>query len=221
MARTVNPNDEQWNSRGPKAAETKEGRKLLVGVGFERYTAGTGSRMLMVRFLCLADLDGGPDAKSVHFENYTLEDKSLWVFMNYVKATGYSEAMDLDNDEHISAVLCAGYVEATIEKEKRPRAGSAPKLRIGAYSYEPPGPNSPEDDPEWQTWISEAEEGHQKYLEWRERNPRGAARSGGSGRASSGAGGGYGGGYGGGEEGGRPQGGGPDEDIPFREPVAA
>lgn len=193
----VDPNDKKYDGAG-KTPACGKGDKLLAALGFERYRASTGSRCLSVRFLCLRDYAKIGDEKHEVFENFTMEDRSMWVFINFVRAIGYTEPFDPDEDEDIEAILTAGYVLGTIGVKQWQGKDQA---RIETFA----APPDDGDDPEWAAWIEEGEARHQKYLAWREKNPRGqrsASSGGGSSSHSSG-------------------GAGNNDDIPFSLPVAA
>lgn len=199
MARKVDPNDPQYQGR-EKHPRTGVGKKLLAALGFERYRASTGSRMLSIRFLALHDyVDGGKDANTEIFENFTIEDSSLWRFMKFVNAIGWGEPFDVDDDGDVEKIITSGYVIAEIEMDSWGDK-SQPKIK----RFEPVGELSNE-DPAWEEWIDAGEERHAEYLQWRASNPRGSNPRGGG---RGGRGGGRGGGGGGSSRA-------ADDDIPF------
>lgn len=189
MGREINPGDEKYKGNGgDRVPDCKPGDKLLAAVGFERYNAKTGSRCLSLRFICVHDFDASGDEKAQVFENFVIEDSSMWRFVKFVEAIGHHEPFDVDDDEAIGAILTSGYVRARLKAET---FGGKTRVRVDAFS--PAGDQA--EDPEWLEWISAGEENHAKYMEWRAKNPRGAggdARSGGrsgGGRSGGGAGG--------------------------------
>ena len=198
MSRKIDPNDPNFQGKEGQP-KCRGGRKLLAGAGFERYTAKTGSRMLTVRFVCLRDFAGVADEQHEVFENFTLEDSSMWRFVKYVQAVGYSEAFDVDDDADIEKIITYndGYVVGDIEVETYD-GKDQPKVR--RWSAAPPT----DQDPDWPAWIEAAETRHAEYLEWRAQNPRGSRSGGvggggGGGRGSGGSGSRAGGGYDGGD----------------------
>lgn len=194
----INPNDSKWDDGGggERTPQCGVGDKLLAAVGFERYKASTGTKMLGVRFLCLSDMAGSGDEGSICFENFALTEKALWRMVDYARAVGYNEPFDPENDEDIGALLTAGYcighlAEETYKGKTSVRIsgeGDTPAFRkTGSY----------DEDPGWSAMIEAAEDNHRDYLDWRAKNPRGGGSSGK----------GYSGGTGGGQR--------LDDDIPF------
>lgn len=212
MSRKVNPNDKQYEAR-EGAPKCGEGNKLLACVGVERYTSSKGSRCLTARFICLLDREGRGDEKHEVFENFTLEDSSMWRFVKFVQAIGYSEEFDPDSDADIEKIVTHGYVTGQIILELWEN-----KTRPKVERWLPPGPF--QEDPEWNDWIQEGETRHAEYLEWRASNPRQARGYGGGG--SGGGGSNRGGGGSGSRSSAGPSGGGYGaDDIPFKVAVAA
>jgi len=183
--RTINPKDEQWQKGDKHPMVLTVGEKLFAAVGSERYRAKTGSRCLSVRFVSLKDYAGTGDENKDMFENFVLEQSSMWRFVKFVNAIGYSEPFSVDSDEDIEKILTFGYVRASVKLETYQGEVSA-----RAELWLSPGQVT--EDPEWAEWISAGEERHAAYLDWRAENPRGAGggRSGGGGGSRSGGGGG-------------------------------
>jgi hypothetical protein len=172
----VDPNDEKHNGSGAKTPQCGEGRKLLACVGFERYTAGTGTPMIGARFVCLKDYEGNGDEKAIAYENFTNTEKAMFRLVNFARSAGHHEPFDSDDDDDLKAVLEAGYVEAELITETW---NGKDRIKVREFSE----PGSIEEDPEWGAWIEEAEAGHQDYLAWREENPRGGGNSGRQGKS--------------------------------------
>lgn len=192
MGRKIDPNAEEYKKQ-EGAPKCGPGEKLLVCVGFERYEASTGSPCLSLRLICLQDRAGRGDEKHEVFENFTLTDAAMWRFVKFVQAIGYSEPFDVDDDNDVEKIVTNGYVSAIIEMETW-KDKQQPKVKF----WNPPG--SYTDDPDWASWIEEAEQRHAEYLDWRASNPRkpGGGESGGNRGAS-----------------GKTSTKGPDDDLPF------
>jgi hypothetical protein len=195
MGRRIDPNDEQYNG-GDGAPLCGPGEKLFAAVGIERYTATTGSRCLSVRFVCLLDRAKRGDERHEVFENFVLEDSSMWRFVKFAKAIGYNEPFDVDDDQDVEKVVTRGYLTGIVETEiweGKERGRVTRWLPAGNYT----------EDPEWSNWIKESEQRHIDYLDWREANPRGSKPSRGSRGGSRG------------NSGGSRSSGGVDSDAPF------
>lgn len=197
----VNPQDEKYEKKFQKTPECGTGKKLLAAVGFERYKSGRrGTPMIGVRFLCVHDFDadeGAGDAKSITFDNIANTDAAMWRFVDLAKGLGWTEPFDPDDDEEVGALLTSGYVQANLVEET-----FQGKKKVSPAEYvKADEADAYEEDPNWQTWIEQAEEDFRGYLEWRAKNPRGG-RSSGPNRTDRGR-----GGDGRGEA--------ADEDIPF------
>lgn len=177
----VDPNDEKYESGGGGTEKCGPGAKLLVAVGFERYSSSRkGTPMIGIRWLCLHDFNGN-DEKRVAFDNVANTANSMWRFAAIAKALGYSDMFDTDDDEDLWAMLSSGYLVGKLQNETYQGKTQA-KLK---FYDEPDGDFQYDDDPDWATWIEEAEEGHQRYLDWRAEHPRGES-GGGSGGSRGG-----------------------------------
>lgn len=208
MGRQIDPNDEKYKGREAwrKVASAK-GERLLAVCGFERYAAGSGSRMLSLRMLCLKDFSDSGEENTELFENFVIEDTSLWRFMKLPQAIGYNEPFDVDDDEDLGKVITFGYVRASLKTDVFEYSNGVTKRTIRVDRFKPAGEFA--EDPEWADWIEAGELRHEEYLRWRSENPRGARAQ------SSGKRGGYSGGGRSSGGGSSPGSGSSDDEIPF------
>lgn len=214
MARVVNPKDEQYQGAGGERwlQVAALGEKLFAAVGSERYRSQSGSRCLGVRLLCLRDFADKGDFNKEMYENFTLEDSSMWRFVAFVNAIGYTEAFDVDSDEDIEKILTHGYARGSLKVD---RWNGEDRLKVDRWLPWAEMPN----DPQWEQWIAEAEDRFAGYLEWRAEHPREARSGGGGGGGGRRGGSGGGGGASGGDSGRSSPRGDADADIPFNMPA--
>lgn len=166
--------DPKKDGDGSKARECGAGVKVLVGTGFERYTSDNGNLCLSVRFVCVQDLNNGPDVGAEIFENFTLTEAAVFRLARYANAAGHNAPFDADDDDDIERII-QGFVTADVKLD-----AYKGKTRMKIHSFEKP--RGVKKGVDWDEMIEESEKRHTKYLEWRRKNPRG---SGGGGRQRS------------------------------------
>lgn len=185
----IDPNDpKQAPGEGGKLPKPRPGERIAATVGFERYSAQTGTPMIMFRFLIV---EGGPTREDSDVGRHVNEDypntaAAAFRLNSWAAAHGQKTAWDTDNDETITTIMRQAYVKIRIVNGER----GIEVNKISAYDGEI--------DPAWEGIAQEGEKEFEKYLEWSRKNPRGSEGRKGKGKGKSSGSGGSGGGRGGG-----------------------
>lgn len=166
--RRYDPNDPKWNEKGGNKRRMTPGKgKILVPVGFGRSVVQrSGNRRLSIHMACLLDpkgIDSKPDDKhrvAEVFEDFILEDSSMWRFNKFVQAIGYGEPYDPDDDEDVRKIVAHGFVKAEAYEDTYNG-----ETRIKVRNFEPANVNQ-DDHPEWDAVIEASEEGDRKLREF-------------------------------------------------------
>lgn len=190
---TINPTDETYDDKGGGGGDRTrwcgQGRKVLAAIGFERWTSSQGSAMLSIRFVCVDDLEeGGEDVGAHVWRNFALTQKAVSFFARFARAIGWLAPFNVFKDEDITEILGKGSVIGRVEIESFQRNDGKTGEKGEVKFFDP---FEGRWEPGWDTTIAKAESEWDSYLEWREKNPRGAkkaprGRAGGSGGSSGG-----------------------------------
>lgn len=172
-------------NEGP-ARISRECRVPGAVVGWEHYESSRkGTPGLLVRFVAL----DGPEAGKIAERTFWLTDAAVDQFLDFVLALGHTEPIDPYNDDHLGSAFSRGAVMMDVRGESwQDRNGNE------RTSYRPAwfGAYRGEGSKAWNEIMEQAEEGWNRYIAWRAKNPRTAPGES-SGYSSSGG----------------------DEDIPF------
>lgn len=189
-------------SQATEYAGPSPGRKVLHGVGFKRYSAQTGTPMLQISFVILADLENAGDEGKIVNRNFAITQKAMNFLGLFCKAVGWMQPFDPEDDDTIERIISSGPCLGILEDETY-NGNTKTKLKSFArHQY---------NDHNLEAKLQAGEVAYREYLqrmeEFRNNRNSGGGSSGGYGGGSSG--GGYSGGVGGGS------GYGSDDDIPF------
>lgn len=179
---SVDPNDEKYKNTGGGPRECKPGQKVLVPLGFERWKSSKGNPMLSLMFGCVVDLEkGGNDVGAVTWRHFALTPNAIRFFANFAKAMGHTSPFNVFKDEDVEAIMAKGAFVGVVKNEtyEKSRGGTGIKSEVEFFNdYEGDW------DPGFDELVASMEELWDKYLSWREKNPRGQPS-----RSSSGGGG--------------------------------
>lgn len=160
-------------------------RVLLAPCGWEHYeSTKKHTPGVLVRWVALE----GPDAGKVTERTFWKSDAAADQFLDYCLAAGYREPIDWDDDDDLEALFTGGdskgVVLADIKVEDTWTRNDGTEVK----TYRPAwfGPSnvpkpSAEQAKRWNALIKAAEEGWDRYMQWRETHPRGQSRGGGGG----------------------------------------
>lgn len=171
-------------------------------VGTEKWESSKGTPMMHIRFVCVdcRDRVSGDVVQDqigrILTRDYAITEKAVGFFTDLIVAYGYDGAYDPENKEEVDEIFAnskTGLVRFRLRK--RPytkRDGSTgTAYEPERYFKFPEGVDYPENTDDL---VAEAANGFDKYLDWRDKNPRGQRTGGGGPRGQSGGGGGGGGG---------------------------
>lgn len=202
----IDPNAEEFQNEGGTGEKTRwcgEGRKVLAAIGYERWESGKGNPMLSVRFVCLDDLQGDASEVGAHvWRNFALTQAAVQFFARFARAINFLSPFNVFKDEDVQAILAKGAVIGKVETETYTRNDGKEGEKSEVKFFDRYEGNW---EPGWDEITTAAEEVWDKYLDWREKNPRGQKRQDRRGGSSGGS-------SGGGSQTHLPS---QDEDIPF------
>lgn len=179
-------------------------------VGTEKWESSKGTPMMHVRFVCVdcRDRVSGDVVQDqigrVLTRDYAITEKAVGFFTDLIVAYGFDAAFDPENKEEVDEIFAkspTGLVRFRLRTRTYPKRDGTTGTAYEPERYFrfPEGVDFPANIDEI---IDEAAKGFDKYLEWRDKNPRGQRSVGGGGGGGS-----HGGGGGGG--------GAENDDIPF------
>jgi hypothetical protein len=113
MALMVNPEQDAGGFRN-----VRPGRKLMHGVGANRWVASTGTPMLTLGFVVLRDAaEGGDDSGLIVMERFAVTAAALFRLADWALATQFRDTFNAESDEDIKRILAHGPVVAKLGEE--------------------------------------------------------------------------------------------------------
>lgn len=138
-------------------------------VGWEHFESSKkGTPGLLVRFVVLE----GPEVGRATERNFWLTDRAMDQLLDFVLAMGWEEPFDPDNDEHLEKIFSLGAVKIVIRGEDYTDSEGEERT-----TYRPAFFNrlKGKGKKEWNSIVVAGQAGWDRYVKWRESNPRGVA----------------------------------------------
>lgn len=153
------------------------GRKVLHGVGFQRWESSNNNPMLSIGFVCLNDIEGNGEEGNLAFARFTLTEKALNFFGLFCKSVGWMEPFDPMDDDTIEQIVSKA---AFVGRLKNDTYKGKTRAVIDTYSK-----FSGKYDPEWNKLITKGEEDYALFLQRMGEKRNNSNSSGGGGGYSS------------------------------------
>ena len=162
MALMVNPQNGGSNS-GQGDRKVRPGRKVLMPVGIDYQESRAGNQMVIVRFMCLKDLqdDSNEDCGAYAWDTFVLTERALWKIAKYYVAVGNNAQFDAENKAELQKILTIKPVIADMRIDKD-NEGVERVRAAGYYPYQG------EAGADWDDLITAGEERHAEYRKWKQ-----------------------------------------------------
>ena len=156
MALMVNPQNGGSNSG-------QGDRKVLMPVGIDYQESRAGNQMVIVRFMCLKDLqdDSNEDCGAYAWDTFVLTERALWKIAKYSVAVGHNAPFDAENKAELQKILTIKPVIADMRIDKD-NEGVERVRAAGYYPYQG------EAGADWDDLITAGEERHAEYRKWKQ-----------------------------------------------------
>ena len=145
----INPETDSGNENGGASDRCGPGRKLAHAVGMRRWTASTGTPMVTVGFVVLADGAKSGDDGKVFMERFAVTQNAAFRIARWAKATGHRSEFEADRDEDWEKIMARGPVVAEL-KEKTYNGRTS--VEVDKFT-----PFSGQFDPSWDSVVQNGE----------------------------------------------------------------
>jgi hypothetical protein len=133
-------------------------------VGMDYQESRAGNKMVVVRFICLQDLEdesNNEDFGAYAWDTFVLTERALWKIAKYSVAVGNNAPFDAENEVELQKVLMTRPVIADMKIDKD-NEGTERVRAAGYYPYRG------EQGDSWDDMITTGEERHAEYRKWKQ-----------------------------------------------------